>query len=225
MRAVRLALSHFREQVQNHCVLLSTDNTTVVSYIKKQGATQFHSLFLETNQVFALCLIYKVNIQTKHIPGKLNVLVDSLSRNKHLLQLEWSLNCQPDFQGPWKTDVRPLCNKAHLLVQKGMHHSDSRHVPPTRLPLSGRPSERNAFLLGLLPSSRQPLDSPLQPSTTQNGRSLPIGTHAGKLIHSIPLLDVLMSKSSSMMVGVRSKSRSLGQIFVKSCLHSKWPHF
>ena len=35
LRAVKLALQEFAPQVQNHAVLLATDNTTLVAYINK----------------------------------------------------------------------------------------------------------------------------------------------------------------------------------------------
>lgn len=92
MKAVRLSLLQFRDRVQNQCVLLSSDNTTVVSYIRKQGGTHSRSLFLETRLLFALCQDLGITLQAKHIAGKLNVLADSLSRKHQLLPGEWCLH-------------------------------------------------------------------------------------------------------------------------------------
>ena len=37
MRAVFLAVSHFQSHLQDSCVIVSTDNTSVVAYIQAQG--------------------------------------------------------------------------------------------------------------------------------------------------------------------------------------------
>ena len=92
MRAVSLSLDHFRLQVQNHCVMLSTDNTTVVSYIEKQGGTHSLALYQETKRLFNLCSELHVQLLAKHIPGRLNVLADSLSRKNQILPSEWTLH-------------------------------------------------------------------------------------------------------------------------------------
>ena len=39
LKAVSLALKRFKDQCQNQTVLVATDNSTVVAYINKQGAT------------------------------------------------------------------------------------------------------------------------------------------------------------------------------------------
>ena len=92
MQAARLALCHFREFVLRKCVLLSTDNTTVVSFVKRQGGTHSLSLFHETRRLFRQCSDLQVTLMAKHIPGRLNVLADGLSRRHQLLPSEWSLH-------------------------------------------------------------------------------------------------------------------------------------
>ena len=44
MRAARLAVTNFQAHLQDSCVMLSTDNTSVVSYVQAQGGTHSHSL-------------------------------------------------------------------------------------------------------------------------------------------------------------------------------------
>lgn len=91
MKAALLAVSHFQLRVQGHCVLLSSDNTTVVSYILRQGGTHSLSLFRETQLLFSLCQSLQVTLLAKHIPGRLNVLADGLSRQNQTLPSEWTL--------------------------------------------------------------------------------------------------------------------------------------
>jgi hypothetical protein len=46
MRAVLLALQHFKTLLVSKAVVLATDNTTVVAYLQNQGGTRCHALFL-----------------------------------------------------------------------------------------------------------------------------------------------------------------------------------
>ena len=92
MYVVWLALSHWLDRCQGQSVLVATDNSTVVAYINKQGGT--HSLPLCHLAMQILLWAHKHNIvlRARHIPGRLNILADSLSRQGQLLPLEWSLS-------------------------------------------------------------------------------------------------------------------------------------
>jgi hypothetical protein len=46
MRAVLLALQHFKTLLVSKAVVLATDNTTVVAYLQNEGGTRCHALFL-----------------------------------------------------------------------------------------------------------------------------------------------------------------------------------
>ena len=92
MRAVFLAITHFQDVLRKQAVLLSTDNATVVSYIRKQGGgTHARSLYLEAQKVLLLCRDLEIVLSVKHIPGRLNVLADNLSRRHQTLPTEWTL--------------------------------------------------------------------------------------------------------------------------------------
>ena len=91
LKAVRLALSSFEDSVTNQCVMVSTDNTTVVAYIRKQGGTHSLSLFRETKLLFEECSSRGICLMAKYLPGRLNVLADGLSRRNQILPAEWTL--------------------------------------------------------------------------------------------------------------------------------------
>ena len=81
MRAARLAVTNFQARLQDSCVMLSTDNTSVVSYVQAQGGTHSH-----------LCRDLNISLSAKHIPGRLNALADGLSQKHQLLPSEWTLH-------------------------------------------------------------------------------------------------------------------------------------
>ena len=55
--AIRFALKKLKaiSYVHHSCVMISTDNTTVVSYINKQGGTHSHNLCVEVWKIFHWC--------------------------------------------------------------------------------------------------------------------------------------------------------------------------
>ena len=77
LKAVFLALKEFQDLCSNKIVLVATDNTTVVSYINKED----------------LDLVYKEasDPKARHIPGRLNVVADKLSRLGQTIQTGWFL--------------------------------------------------------------------------------------------------------------------------------------
>ena len=91
MRAVRLALQSIRLRPRLH-ILVSTDNTSVVAYVNRQGGTRSRSLWKETVMLFQLLQRENVTLRAVHIPGRLNVIADMLSREGQVLPTEWSLN-------------------------------------------------------------------------------------------------------------------------------------
>ena len=94
MIAVIRAITQFQDVLRNHAVLLSTDNATVVSYIRKQGGTHSRSLYLLTQELLLLCKDLEIVLTVRHIPGHLNVLADNLSRKHQILPAEWILDQQ-----------------------------------------------------------------------------------------------------------------------------------
>ena len=92
LRAVFLALQHFQSHIYNSCVMVASNNSSVVAYLKKQGGTHSPSLCMLVWELLYWCHHRNIHIQVRHIPGKLNVLADSLSRPDRILPTEWSLD-------------------------------------------------------------------------------------------------------------------------------------
>ena len=92
MKAIFLSLSRAAHKVKNSTVLVSTDNTTVVAYIRRQGGTHSTELSEEAWNVLNLCLAHNIQLLVKHIPGRFNTLADRMSRVDKPISTEWSLN-------------------------------------------------------------------------------------------------------------------------------------
>ena len=78
--------------IKNSTVLVSTDNTTVVAYLRKQGGTRSPDLCLEVWEILYWCFQNKIQLLVKHVPGKFNTLADRLSRVNKPISTEWCLN-------------------------------------------------------------------------------------------------------------------------------------
>ena len=91
LKAVIRALQHWAPLLQGHQVMIATDNSTVVSYINKQGGTRSHSLLGLTVELLWL-EAQDIVVRARHIPGCLNVIADHLSRPNQPIPTEWSLH-------------------------------------------------------------------------------------------------------------------------------------
>ena len=65
--------------IHHSYVMFSTDNTTVVSYINKQGGTYYPNLCVEVWNILQWLLKHHIVVRIRHIPHKFNVLADTLS--------------------------------------------------------------------------------------------------------------------------------------------------
>ena len=90
MKAVHLALSHFRTTLHLKSLVLATDNTTVVACLKNQGGTHCFNLYSLSREIL-LCWEPQIQLVVRHIPGHLNVLADTLSRSLTPVNTEWEL--------------------------------------------------------------------------------------------------------------------------------------
>ena len=72
-------------------ILIKSDNSTVVSYINRQGGTRSPTLCLHTRHLLIWCIQRGIFLTAVHTPGIDNTLADNLSRGVSLNPTEWSL--------------------------------------------------------------------------------------------------------------------------------------
>ena len=108
LKAVFLALKEFRDLFVNQIVLVATDNTTVIAYINKEGGMRSGSLCALLWRILTWCSQRQVTLKARHIPGRLNVIADKLSRLGQTIQTEWSL--LPEIFQPMQ-EVAPASNR------------------------------------------------------------------------------------------------------------------
>ena len=131
MRAVLLALQHFKTLLVSKAVVLATDNTTVVAYLQNQGGTRCHALFLLCKEILLLCLLSHIHLVVRHIPGTFNVLADCLSRFHNPVNTEWEL-WQVVFDSVVLRWDRPHVD----LLATSLNHKLETFVSPVPDPLS-----------------------------------------------------------------------------------------
>ena len=95
LKAVFLALRHFKDQCQDQTVLVATDNSTVVAYINKQGGTTHSAEMCALLwRIMTWYHHFHITLKARHIPGCLNVMADLLSGSNQVQSTEWSLHPQ-----------------------------------------------------------------------------------------------------------------------------------
>ena len=87
--AVLLALRGFLPSLQGCVVAVFSDNTTALAYLKKQGVTR--SATLNTVAQSVLRDDFHIQFLPQFIPGKMNILADSLSPRNQVIGSEWTL--------------------------------------------------------------------------------------------------------------------------------------
>ena len=91
LKSVFLALKEFQDLCSGKIVLVATDNTTIEAYINKEGGMRSGPLCALLWRIFTWCTKRQVTLKARHIPGRLNVVADKLSRLGQTIQMEWSL--------------------------------------------------------------------------------------------------------------------------------------
>ena len=95
--AVLFAVRGFLPSLLGRHVALYADNTTVLAYLRKQGGTHLQTLNSMAQVVLRFCESHRIHLLPQFIPGKLNVLADSLNRKSQVICSEWTL-CSEAFQ-------------------------------------------------------------------------------------------------------------------------------
>ena len=86
LKAVFLAIKEFQDLCLHKLVLVATDNTTVVSYINKEGDMRSGPLCALLWGILTWCTRNQVTLKARHIPGQLDVVADKLSRLGQTIQ-------------------------------------------------------------------------------------------------------------------------------------------
>ena len=92
LKAVFSALQHWAPVLQGHQLMIATDNSTVVSYINKQGGTHSPTLLCLTVELLLWLEAQNIIVRARHIPGCLNVIADHPSCPNQPISTEWSLH-------------------------------------------------------------------------------------------------------------------------------------
>jgi hypothetical protein len=96
LEAVVRSLKYWKAALRGSAVLVASDNTTVVAYINHQGGTRSVPLSRKAVMLLSWCHAYGIQLRARHIPGRVNVIADALSRRGQILGTEWTL-VQPVF--------------------------------------------------------------------------------------------------------------------------------
>ncbi|CAG2229302.1 unnamed protein product [Mytilus edulis] len=88
-KAVFLALSHFQSLLKS--LVLATNKYHCGSLFAKPRGTHCYELYLLAREILLLCNHLHLQIVVRHVPGKLNVLADALSRTLTPVNTEWEL--------------------------------------------------------------------------------------------------------------------------------------
>ena len=94
--AVLYGVQGFLPLLRDRVVCLFADNTTALSYLRKQGGTCSSTLNVVAQYILRLCEARHIRLVPQFIPGYLNVMADSLSRRSQVLGSECTLY-QPAF--------------------------------------------------------------------------------------------------------------------------------
>ena len=89
--AATLAVKTFAKAKITMSILLRIDNTTAVAYINNLGGTASKELVILTRDLWMWCLERNIHIAAVHLPGVLNTVADTESRQM-LDRTDWKLN-------------------------------------------------------------------------------------------------------------------------------------
>ena len=90
--AICEGLLHFQSSLVGRNVSVFCNNSTAVSYLRKEGGTRSPFLNSLTQGILRWAESLLIHLLPQFIPGSLNVLADSLSRPHQLPHTEWSLH-------------------------------------------------------------------------------------------------------------------------------------
>ena len=131
LKAVTHALQHWAQVLRGHQVMIATDNSTVVSYINKQGGTHSPTLLRLTVELLLWLEAQSIIVRARHIPGCLNVIppISSEPTNSDRV-VPTPRDHETHFQGLGDTRSRHVRNSVKLPLSS-VHVSNSRAKSPS----------------------------------------------------------------------------------------------
>ena len=72
--------------------MFHSDNSSAVAYLQNQEGTHSLPMFRLAWDILLLCQQHRIILLVRHIPGRLNVLADSLSKRNQIIGTECSLH-------------------------------------------------------------------------------------------------------------------------------------
>ena len=135
-------LKEFQNLCADKIVLVATDNTTIVSYINKEGGMRSGTICALLRRILTWCARHQVTLKARHIPGWLNVVADKLSHLGQTIQTVVSPSRGfPNYmQQVAPVSDRSICHKIQQQVTSVCVTSTGRLSSSsgcTRLPMGG----------------------------------------------------------------------------------------
>jgi len=90
MFAVSQAFKEHLPSLRDSTVMVQSDNTTVVAYLRHQGGTKSKTLLRDTVELFRLAELHNITVNAQFIPSRYNTVADCLSRQRPLP--DWHLS-------------------------------------------------------------------------------------------------------------------------------------
>ena len=86
---IMVLLEMWGYKLKNHCVVFMTDNAALVSILNDQTC-KCKRVMKMLRQFVLTSMKFNVLFKAQHIPGKLNVIADCLSRSKYQEEKKWA---------------------------------------------------------------------------------------------------------------------------------------
>ena len=164
LKVVFHALQHWAQMLQGHQVMIATDNSTVVSYINKQGGTRSPTLLRLKVELLLWLEAQNIIVRARHIQGCLNVMADHLSRPNQPIPTRVvppPRDRGTYLQGLGHTRSRHVCNTVEL-PPSSVHVSNSGSKSPSGgCSVSGLAGEVNVHVSPVPPAQQSHAETPL----------------------------------------------------------------
>ena len=217
MMAISMALKEALHTIKNSTVLVSTDNTTVVAYLRSSKCSTSHDsvsqlrLVCDTSESQASAIRVS-NTRSKGPINRCSIdigitftpTLSSISSHSCIDQQNTSVSVQNSIDSSFlvqqimiprtsgsagvSTNNPPCNSKSIRTITRKVQASKHRYAAASRLGIISNQSEMKNFQNKLQTMSPKLVESQQAKFTMQNGKSLLIGQINGKLILSRPLL-------------------------------------